>query len=129
MAGSPKPAAGSFLKPFRKGLDEKATRAFFRRRRRDDSATELTRHRRCDSFHQPTRNSVGSDPKFYGFVAGILLLCLGMAICSLALEHNSVEHSWEVLMPDKQKDDKKRGNASKNDLKADHQAYPRLVWL
>jgi hypothetical protein len=48
-------------------------------------------------YYRPLRDRISYDSQSYGFpcyAAGTALLCLGMGICSYAVERNSVEVEW-----------------------------------
>jgi hypothetical protein len=48
-------------------------------------------------FYHPVRQALDYDPPVYGFpcyVGGSILLALGMALCSLAIEQSTTEYSW-----------------------------------
>ncbi|WAO95424.1 B30.2/SPRY domain-containing protein [Fusarium falciforme] len=49
------------------------------------------------TYHGPTSKAVGVENNLYGFpcyVAGSALLCIGMAICSAAIESSTDEYVW-----------------------------------
>ncbi|KAK7420800.1 hypothetical protein QQX98_002604 [Neonectria punicea] len=83
-------------------------------------------------YHQPTRALIGSEPKVYGFpcyIAGSVLLSLGMATCSCAVEKSTIEHAWKLPKPDKRKDGGKWKIPRKARRDTNLQTCPRLVWL
>lgn len=50
-------------------------------------------------YYKPLRKSIPYDSQSYGFpcyAAGTALLCVGMGICSYAVERNSIEMEWTV---------------------------------
>ncbi|KAJ4401067.1 hypothetical protein N0V91_008208 [Didymella pomorum] len=72
------------------------------------------------------------EPKSYGYpcyIAGSVLLSLGIAVCSLAVERNTVEYDWKVLTKRKAGDESAPGNSSVSMAQARKATSPRLLWL
>lgn len=72
-------------------------------------------------LYQPLRDSVGFDPKVYGlpcYLAGSILLSIGVGVCSYAVERNTTEFVWTI--PDSP------GHPRGEDVV---DQYPRLIFL
>jgi hypothetical protein len=83
-------------------------------------------------YHPRTRQAIGFEPKSYGYpcyIAGSVLLSLGIAVCSLAVERNTVEYDWKVLTKRKAGDESAPGNSSVSMAQARKATSPRLLWL
>lgn len=71
--------------------------------------------------YPPLRRSIGFEPKAYGlpcYIAGSLLLSLGVGICSYAVERNTTEYAW--TLPEESLEIRKTGNSDFD---------PRLIFL
>ncbi|KAK3312638.1 hypothetical protein B0H66DRAFT_484763, partial [Apodospora peruviana] len=80
-------------------------------------------------YHEPTKASIGYDPPPYGFpcfVAGSVLLFIGMGICSFAIESSTVEFMWKR---NNKKHDVKIVPDARPTPKSMVGQYPRLIWL
>lgn len=83
-------------------------------------------------FHQRTRRAIASEPKEYGYPCYIIssvLLSIGIGICSLAVERNTIEHSWRVLQNVQQKKELESSSSLTIDQSESFDSSPRLVWL
>jgi hypothetical protein len=71
--------------------------------------------------YPPLRRSIRFEAKVYGlpcYIAGSVLLSIGIGICSYAVERNTVEYAW--TLPKSSKDWKRAGNGGRR---------PNLVFL
>lgn len=97
-------------------------------------------------YHTRTRQAITSDPQVYGYpcyLAGSILLSLGIAICSFAVERSTVECDWMFYPRGRQKDNLKSTEASMDEhdqAQTEHAVlpdelddtgrnHPRLLWL
>jgi hypothetical protein len=83
-------------------------------------------------YHERTRRAISFEPKDYGYpcyIAGSILLSAGVAICSLAVERNTVEYDWQVLESEEGGGESaaRRKPISKKNARIDES--PRLLWL
>lgn len=85
-------------------------------------------------FYDPIRKAMPSEPKAYGFpcyVAGSILLSIGIGTCSYVVERNTVEYTWWVVP--KTRSDVEVGVSKPAELDKDNddemKAMPRLMWL
>lgn len=72
-------------------------------------------------LYQPLRDSVGYDPKVYGlpcYLAGSILLSIGVGVCSYAVERNTTEFVWTIP---------ESPERSENEDVVDR--FPRLIFL
>ncbi|KAF1350491.1 hypothetical protein EJ07DRAFT_169205 [Lizonia empirigonia] len=97
-------------------------------------------------YHTRTRRTIASEPQIYGYpcyLTGSVLLSVGIAICSLAVERSTVECNWTVYPRSHQNDETKLTEASSDEhdvaqdehsslpgeLDKDGKNHPRLLWL
>lgn len=82
-------------------------------------------------YHLPTKNAIGVEPKSYGFpsyIVGSILLSMGIGLCSLIVERNTVESEW-TLMKDYKPPFKKTSRKPTSKGDREKNTYPRLLWL
>jgi hypothetical protein len=90
-------------------------------------------------YHEPTKQKIKYEPEPYGlpcYVVGSVLLFIGMAICSCAIESSTSEFMWK-----RRRDDGETGDADndggrshktrrkKHKKRMSEEKYPRLIWL
>lgn len=85
-------------------------------------------------YHQPTRESIGYDPEPYGlpcYIGGSVVLLIGMAICSLAIESGTVEYVWERHRnnADTSKANDKKVKSEKPSSHSINPSHARVIWL
>lgn len=90
-------------------------------------------------YHTRTRQSIGTEPQTYGYpcyITGSILLSMGVAICSVAVERSTEEHNWTVYPRVHQKHGRSSMDASSTERgvfqdKPDKSGkdHPRLLWL
>ncbi|XPS75928.1 hypothetical protein M3J09_007992 [Ascochyta lentis] len=97
-------------------------------------------------YHTRTRRAIASEPQLYGYpcyLTGSVLLSVGIAICSLAVERSTVECNWTIYPCNHQNDETKLTEALSDELNVaqdKHESlsgelekngknHPRLLWL
>jgi hypothetical protein len=83
-------------------------------------------------YHERTRRAISFEPKDYGYpcyIAGSVLLSIGVGICSLAVERNTVEYDWKVLARNKSGEESAHERISAIGNQTDISDSPRLLWL
>ena len=84
-------------------------------------------------YHDWTRDAISVEPENYGYpcyVLGTVSLCIGIGICSRAVERNTTEFAWRVLSPEERKPEKQfpKGRPLPK-FKPEEDNAPRLMWL
>lgn len=85
------------------------------------------------ALYQPLQKRIGSAPKDYGlpcYLAGSILLSLGVGVCSYAVERNTTEYVWTILKNHKdseQESKQERKKEAKSD--EDLNLYPHLIFV
>lgn len=83
-------------------------------------------------YHQPTRRAISFKPKSYGYpcyMIGSVLLAIGIGLCSLAVERNTVEYDWKVLARKNDGNESAPRSIPVGRSKAKKSISPRLLWL
>ncbi|KAH4204597.1 hypothetical protein HBI25_219440 [Parastagonospora nodorum] len=83
-------------------------------------------------YHERTRRAISFEPKSYGYscyITGSILLSIGVGVCSLAVERNTVEYDWRLLVQNNAEEESvpRRTPATEGNANIDHS--PRLLWL
>ncbi|KAH4338100.1 hypothetical protein HBH98_214880 [Parastagonospora nodorum] len=83
-------------------------------------------------YHEPTRRAINFQPKAYGYscyIIGSIMLSVGVGICSLAVERNTIEYNWKVLSRNKSGGESAQERITISENEADMGDSPRLLWL
>ncbi|KAH4155455.1 hypothetical protein HBI56_206550 [Parastagonospora nodorum] len=83
-------------------------------------------------YHDPTRRAIGFQPKAYGYscyIAGSILLSVGVGICSLVVERNTTEYDWRVLTRNARGGESAHERITGGEDEAEMTSSPRLLWL
>lgn len=83
-------------------------------------------------YHESTRRAVSFDPENYGYscyIIGSIILSIGVGVCSFAVERNTVEYDWKVLVRNKSGGESAPETIPKTTKNKDSDDAPRLLWL
>lgn len=83
-------------------------------------------------YHSPTRRAISIEPENYGYpcyIVGTVFLCIGIAICSIAIERNTTELEWRVLPLKKDEGENTSRVVPTSKYKPGIESAPRLLWL
>jgi hypothetical protein len=86
-------------------------------------------------YGERIRLTLSFDPEKYGYpcyIGGSILLCIGISLCSIAIERNTSEFDWRIIPKPDGKEDKQAGSDRDTDNpqgECPNREYPRLLWL